>query len=221
MARMAEQAAPVSRRLLWLEFVALFIGAPLAIALFMPGHRLFEALAFFSLAGLALLWWTGGFDWHSLIRGWSQIRLLRAAVFALMVGITGWAIMTWTYPNYQLNTSAERLRMLTRIWLLYPLLSALPQELIFRTLFFHRYGTLFARPWVAVLVNAAIFAFAHLMYWSAVVAGLTFLGGLIFAYYYLRRGFSTAWLLHALAGNMLFAVGMGAFFYSGNVVRPF
>ena len=59
---MAEPAASVNRALLRAEFAALYIGAPLAIALFMPGHMLFEALALFSLAGLALLWFTGGFD---------------------------------------------------------------------------------------------------------------------------------------------------------------
>ena len=64
MARMAEPAHAISRGLLWAEFAALYIGAPLAIALFMPGHLLFEALALFSAAGLLLLWFTGGFDWH-------------------------------------------------------------------------------------------------------------------------------------------------------------
>ena len=38
---------------------------------------------------------------------------------------------------------------------------------------------------------------------------------------YLRRGLPWAWALHAIAGNILFAVGMGIYFYSGNVVRPF
>lgn len=53
------------------------------------------------------------------------------------------------------------------------------------------------------------------------MAALTFVGGWIFARAYLRHGFPAAWLLHALAGNLLFTVGMGAYFYSGNVVRPF
>ncbi|MNP76346.1 hypothetical protein D3C76_1735670 [compost metagenome] len=59
------------------------------------------------------------------------------------------------------------------------------------------------------------------MYWSWVVAILTFIGGWFFARAYLRHGFPSAWALHAVAGNVLFAVGMGIYFYSGNVVRPF
>lgn len=221
MAQLAEPEAPISRRQLWLEFVALFIGAPLLIALCMPGHLLFPALAVFSLAGLLLLWRTGGFDWRSLIRGWGRVRWHLVLLFGLSVGLIGWAVMELSFPDYRLNTSPQRLWFLTRIWMLYPLLSALPQELIFRTLFFHRYGALFASRGQAILTNAAIFSFAHLMYWSSIVTVMTFAGGLIFAHAYLRRGFSSAWLLHAIAGNMLFSVGMGAYFYSGNVVRPF
>lgn len=217
---MAEPAHAIRRQRLWLEFTALFIGVPLAIALFLPPQWMFRALGAMTLVGLALLWRTGGFDWRSLRVGWSRVGWLSVIMFGAGVAMIGWLIMNMN-PAYQLNLSPARLRFLTVIWALYPILSALPQELIFRVLFFHRYGTLFADPRIAVIANAAIFSFAHLMYWSSVVTVLTFAGGLIFAHYYLRRGFPTAWLLHGVAGNALFTVGMGAFFYSGNVVRPF
>ena len=218
---MAAKAHAVSRRLLWAEFAALSVGAPLAIALFMPGRLLFPALAVFSIAGMVLLWRTGGFDWHSLVRGWRRVPVWQVLAFGLLVGLIGWAIIQITRPDYARPLTAERLRFLGVIWLLYPILSALPQELIFRPLFFHRFGSLFPDPQRAVLVNALVFSFAHLMYWSIVVAVLTFVGGWIFARAYLRRGFPSAWILHGIAGNMLFTVGMGAYFWSGAVVRPF
>lgn len=208
---------------LWLgvEFAALYIGAPLAMALFLPPRSLFPALMLFMLAGLFLLWRTGGFDWRALIRGWGRVGWGFLVVFSLAVGLIGWGIMTLNHPAYMLNLSPERLRFLSMVWLLYPLLSALPQELIFRPLFFHRFGALFPDIRVAVLVNGAVFSFAHLMYWSVTVALMTFAGGVIFALAYLWRGFPSAWMLHAMAGNMLFATGMGYYFWSGNVVRPF
>lgn len=206
---------------LWAEFAALYIGAPLAIALFLPPRQMFQALFVFTLAGLWLLWRTGGYDWRSLLRGWGRVNWGFALVFTLGVGAIGWSIMMLSNPGYILRLTPERLRFLSMIWVLYPILSALPQELIFRPLFFHRFGSLFPNARVAVLVNAVIFSFAHLMYWSGVVALLTFVGGLIFALAYLRRGFASAWLLHGLAGNMLFTSGMGYYFWSGNVVRPF
>ncbi|MFG6079496.1 CPBP family intramembrane glutamic endopeptidase [Paracoccus litorisediminis] len=221
MARLAGPEAAINRRLLWLEFVALYIGAPLVIALFMPGHMLFEALGVFCLAGLALLWRTGGFDWRGLIRGWSRLPWAEIAGMAVVTFGLGVAILWFSRPGALFNMLLNRPGFLPVVWVFYPFLSALPQELIFRPLFFHRYGALLPHGRGALALNAAIFSFAHLMYWSWIVAILTFVGGWFFARAYLRHGFPAAWLLHAVAGNVLFTVGMGAYFYSGNVVRPF
>ena len=221
MAVMAGPAAAVTRGLLWAEFAALYLGAPLAIALFMPPRMMFAALFGLTLAGLALLWRTGGFHWQGLLRGWRAVPPWQILAFGLAVALIGHAIIQIARPDYARPLTPERLRFLAVIWLLYPLLSALPQELIFRALFFHRFAPLFPNREAAVLVNAAVFSFAHLMYWSVVVAVLTFAGGWIFARAYLERGFPAVWMLHAVAGNALFTVGMGAYLWSGNVVRPF
>jgi hypothetical protein len=103
--------------------------------------------------------------------------------------------------------------------LFYPLLSALPQELVFRALFFRRYGGLFGAPTLAVAVNALGFGLAHLMFWNWVAAALTVAGGVIFAQGYLRRGFLQAVVLHAVAGGIIFTSGLGTFFYHGAVGR--
>ena len=208
-----------SRLWLWVEFAALYVGAPLAIALFMPGHLLFAALAVFSLIGMGLLWRTGGFGFRSLVRGWSRMPWREVLALSVLTVLAGVAILSVTHPERLF--ALLRSGMLPVIWVFYPILSALPQELIFRPLFFHRYAPLMPPGQGAIALNAAIFSFAHLMYWSWVVAVLTFVGGWIFARAYLRFGFPAAWLLHALAGNLLFTVGMGAYFYTGNVVRPF
>lgn len=206
---------------LMIEFAALYFGAPLVIALFLPPRMMFSALFILTLTGLVLLWRTGGFQWRSLIRGWRRIRWLFLLIFTIGVGLLGWGIMSLTRPDDLWPFTADRLQLLALIWMLYPVLSALPQELIFRPLFFHRYKSILPRANAAIVANAAVFSFAHLMYWSWIVAAMTFAGGLVFAHAYLHRGFLSAWLLHAFAGNMLFAVGMGYYFWSGNVVRPF
>lgn len=207
----------------WLgvEFAALYIAAPLAMALFMPGHLLFPALAVFSLIGLLLLWRTGGFGWRALVRGWRQTPVAEVAGIALATLVAGMVILWIAHPEYLFHIPRNRPGMLVVIWAFYPLLSALPQELIFRPLFFHRYAALLPTGQGAIAVNAAIFSFAHLMYWSWIVIIMTFVGGWIFARAYLRHGFPAAWILHAVAGNVLFAVGMGYYFWTGNVVRPF
>ena len=94
---------------------------------------------------------------------------------------------------------------------------------MFRPLFFRRYGSLLPDGRVApIVLNAAIFSFAHLMYWSWVVAAMTFAGGLAFAWSYRVRGnFPEAVVSHSVAGIIVFVLGLGVFFYSGNVERPF
>ncbi len=210
--------APLRLRL---EFAALYVGAPLAIALFLPPDQLFTALALFSLAGLGLLWLTGGFRWRDLVRGWRRMPWSELAGIALATLVAGWAILSLSAPGAAFAMLRQRPEFVLVIWSVYPILSALPQELIFRPLFFHRYGAILPEGRAAIALNAALFSFAHLMFWSWIVAAMTFVGGWFFARAYLRHGFPAAWALHAVAGNVLFAVGMGVYFYSGNVVRPF
>lgn len=218
---MVESTAPVirTRRWLWVEFIALYVGVPTLIAVALPPDRLFLSLAVFCVCGLLLLWFTGGFDWRSLLNG--RFTLWQAAAFTAFVGAVSYVFIMATRPEAAFGILRRDPAFLPLIWVLYPILSALPQELIFRVLFFHRYAPLMPNRQVAVAANAVLFSLAHLMYWSPVVMVFTLAGGWIFAMAYLNRGFLWAWTLHALAGNALFTVGMGVYFYSGNVVRPF
>lgn len=212
---------PPRRARLWTEFAALYIATPIGIALFLPPRHMFTALFAVTLAGLMLLWRTGGFDWRSLLRGWGRVAWAEVALVAAAVLLTGFVLLTIERPEARFAILRGRPEFLLLIALLYPLLSALPQELIFRPLFFHRYGALLPRGQAMLIVNAAVFSLAHLMYWSPLVLVMTFVGGWLFARAYLSRGFPAAWVMHAVAGNMVFAVGLGPWFYSGNVMQPF
>ncbi len=103
------------------------------------------------------------------------------------------------------------------VLLLYPLLSVIPQELVYRTFFFHRYGPIFGRHrWVLVLTNGALFGFAHIIFnnWIAVV-GSAVVGSIIAYRYWMTRSFWAAWLEHSLYGCLIFTVGLGMFFFTG------
>ena len=68
--------------------------------------------------------------------------------------------------------------------------------------------------------ESVLFSLAHLFYWNWVAVGLTFAGGLVFAWAYLHadeRGhsFGFAWALHSVAGQIIFPSGLGTFFYHG------
>lgn len=215
-------APPVAAARLRIEFGLFFIIAPLVIAVLFPPNWMFPALFAFTGLGIVLLHATPGFQWAELRYEWANWSFRELAVFTLVTTAFCTALIYLTRPDAAFFLLRNRPEMLAFIWIGYPLLSALPQELLFRPLFFRRYHAILPDGRRADLLNAAIFAFAHLMYWSWIVAIMTFVGGLLFSWAYRKRGsFFYAVLLHAISGNIIFAVGLGVYFYSGNVQRPF
>ena len=101
---------------------------------------------------------------------------------------------------------------------LYPFLSVLGQEIAYRLLFFERCGDLITNRTVATILSVLVFAVAHAFYrnWVAVIR--SFGGGLTFAWSYVRTSyFLLLWILHSLVGQILFASGLGIFFYHGEI----
>jgi membrane protease YdiL (CAAX protease family) len=211
--------ADMAQGRLWAEWAVLFLALPLVIAIVLPPGSMFPALFAGTAVGLFLLHGTSGFHWRDLLRGRIEagaVALFAAVTFAVALAVS-------------LATTGDPLRFMRSnpgffllVMLFYPILSALPQELMFRALWFRRYGAILPGGWPGIVLNAAVFALAHMMYWSGIVAVMTFAGGLAFAWAQERRGsFPMAVLMHALAGQIVFALGLGMFFYSGNVTRPF
>jgi uncharacterized protein len=219
MGRVAELRA--SREALWVEFIGLFVVVPVATAVLLPPSAMFPVLFGFTMVGLWLLSRTPGFRWRELKRGWGAVRWPVVLGFAAVTLAVSVVVVWLTAPEAAFRLIREQPYLLAMIVLFYPMLSALPQELIFRPLFFRRYGRLLPAGW-AMVANAALFSLAHLMYWSVVVAVMTFVGGLVFGWAYRkRRSFPLAVVLHSVSGWVIFTVGLGVFFYSGNVTRPF
>lgn len=96
------------------------------------------------------------------------------------------------------------------IFFVYSLLSVLPQEFIYRSFFFERYQSLFSNNVILVLINALVFSLGHLFFQNTLVMIITFLGGLIFAYTYLKtKSLRLVFIEHTIYGYWLFTVGMG------------
>lgn len=210
---------PIRRARRAAEFAALFVGAPVLMAVFFGQYSLFGVIWLLAGVSAMLLTITPGFRWASLWQGslFSEWRLLLG--YSALTALTCSVFVFTLVPERFLELPINRPALWTMIMVAYPVLSALPQELIFRTLFFERYGVLFPDPRVAVLANGAIFGFGHLFYMNPVTIGMTAVGGAIMGWAYLHRGRSLplAWALHSLAGCLIFTSGLGVFFYSGAV----
>lgn len=212
------QIFPLSRVRLWSEFLALFVGVPVAMAAFFGLYPLFPVLIAFTALALVLLASTPGFSSRDLLRGpvVGEWRLVAAFGFGGLLLTFGLALAL--VPARFLEMPRHRPELWLMIMALYPLLSALPQELIYRLLFFRRYGPLFPNDRVTLVLNAAAFGLAHLFYMNPVTIGLSCLGGLVFGWVYLRYGsVLLVILLHALAGQLVFTSGLGVYFYHGAI----
>ena len=204
------------------EFAGFYLLAPVAGALALPANAMFAMLFTMTALGLGLLHLTPGFAWRDLARGWGRIDWRLVAGVGLLTAVVGLALVTATAPWAAFGLLRERPGLMAAILVLYPAVSALPQEIVFRVLYFRRYGALLPSGPAGIALNAGVFSLAHLMYWSLLVAAMTFAGGLAFAFAYeRRRSLPTAVAAHAVAGNLIFLIGLGVYFYSGNVVRPF
>lgn len=104
------------------------------------------------------------------------------------------------------------------LWLavmgLYPILSALPQELLYRAFLFARYPPILRTPAALTLASVLSFAFLHVVFGNPVAVVLTIPAGYVFTRTYRDTGSLTlAALEHAAYGCIVFTVGLGRFFY--------
>ena len=200
------------------EFALLSVAAPVGMGLAMPPGWLHPVFLAVVAASLALLAATPGFRWRELGHGWRNLDWREIGLVAGLTAAASLVFVLGLVPEalFRLPRRAPAFWLL--LLLLYPLLSALPQEIVFRALYFRRYAQLFPDRRVAVLVNGGIFALAHLLFWSPVTLSMTFVGGVLFARSYLGRGgFPQAVVQHAICGLIVFSVGLGVFFYHGAI----
>ena len=92
----------------------------------------------------------------------------------------------------------------------YSVVSVYPQEFLYRSFFFSRYGLLFKNAYLLIAINALVFSFAHIGFKNLLVLSLTLIGGLIFAITYFKtKSLIITSIEHALYGSWLFTLGMG------------
>ncbi len=215
------KTAQLSRVRLQTEFGLLFVAVPVMHVVFFDTFGPFLPLVFVFVVAAALLAVTPGYRWISVIDvrrpgRWLPLTIILSAVCAAVtLGIAMLLVpeSIFDFPRY----NPDRFLLVIS---LYPFLSVLGQEVAYRLLFFERYRELFADDWTAISVSALVFALAHTFYFNWVAVILSFTGGVAFAWAYVRtRSFPAVWIFHSIAGQFLFASGLGVYFYHGAISR--
>jgi hypothetical protein len=202
-----------------LEALLLFLLLPVALLFVKP-----------LVIGFALLWVLTGIVLIAARKNRAAFMPLcsvsTVTARSLWQMVARWAVcsvLLWLYtayyePELLFKFPTEKPMLWIMVLCLYPFLSALPQEIVYRVFFFHRYAGVFKTEQGRVLANAAAFALIHLIFGNVLAVVLSFVGGVLFAYTYrTHQSLLLVWVEHTLYGWTLFTVGLGWYFYHGNV----
>lgn len=197
------------------ELFLVFAVVPVAVRFAHLGRSKLLVLAAFTVACFAVVWTDRSFPRRELGRlgrvreEWRGIALRSLAAAAVVAGV----VLARDLPLFDLPRRNPRLWVL--VLCLYPFVSAWPQELVYRTFFFHRYGGLLGRRGTIVASGVA-FSLLHVVFADPIAPILTLPAGLVLADRYARhRSLAAAWVEHALYGTAVFTLGLGWAFYRG------
>ena len=125
-------------------------------------------------------------------------------------------VLISTTLMYLFNPGKLFIVVKTNIWFwlmlsaFYSVFSVYPQEFLYRSFFFARYGKLIKSEVWFIVINALLFSLAHVGFKNILVLALTLIGGVVFAItYYKSKSLLFTSVEHAIYGSWLFTLGAG------------
>lgn len=200
----------------WTELIVIFVLIPMLTALVLSRYDEFLMPVLFALGAGCFyllikdrqfkrfrLWHTQDFRKHAL----SAMSLF--VPLALVMAL----VTYWLAPDLLFALPNENLELWLITLAIYPIVSVIPQEIIFRTFFFHRYKGILPSKIMRIFVSSSSFALAHLVYGNWVAVILSWFGGGVFGYRYMKsRSTLVVIFEHTLWGSYLFTIGIGFYF---------
>ncbi|MFZ0944316.1 MAG: CPBP family intramembrane glutamic endopeptidase [Syntrophobacteraceae bacterium] len=209
----------IRRAYLAVEFTALFIFLP---SLYIRLRPIFHPiLAIWCLAGVCA-WFLKLDGYFTRYRLWGERPAGKQILFVIgrfaLIAVTLGLLTFWFEYGRFLTFPRTRPVLWLIFILLYPILSAIPQGIVYRAFIFYRYGDLFGEGWAMITASAVVFCYAHIFLLNFAAMLLTLGGGILFAHTYLKsRSLWLSSIEHALYGDFIFTIGLGYFMYSGAV----
>lgn len=209
------------RDILRIECAVLFFIVPLALYWFrhLLAFKLMPVLLLLALGCMIYLISDKAFDrsvlWNTrdFLSHMKQILIafISAAIF---LGIFTYLVYEDRFFVFPIDKPNAALIFI----LMYPLLGALPQEIIFKCFFFQRYRSVFPGSLSLIMFNGLSFGLFHLWYANIIAPIFSIFAGMILAYRYLKtKSLLAISIEHSLMGIFLYIVGLGWFFYSGSI----
>lgn len=206
----------------WVEFTGLYLLLPAALlAARLSGHVVPVLPVLWVAACPASVYLVRCRDWSArdlvggtLGRQHLRGMFLRFAAAALLLS----AGMLLIEPRGFMLLPRRDPRLWALVMIFYPVLSVVPQGILYRALFHARYAKLFRSELARDLAATAAFGVAHLVFGNVWAVGLTLVGGYFINRTYRKSGSLLASNIeHAVYGQLAFTAGWGLFLYHGTI----
>ena len=193
----------INQKKLFFEFCLIYFFIPLIITINFREFFFLPSLLIVFLISIILL---------KLDKNFNFIK----SFFAFFTFIFVYILFLDKNLLFQLPINNPRIWVLTIV--IYPVVSVIPQEFIFRVLFYQRYAKLFSfEKNYVILINSITFGFSHIVFTNFHSIILSTLASTIFSIAYLRNSFFTCIIVHSLAGQLIFTLGLGKYFFNGTI----
>ena len=193
-----------------LEFFFIFFILPSAIFFLDSSIIVFLTLYLVFTLSIVILYFDKSFSFTSLRKkvDWKFIIIFSLIFFSLsffyVILVDKDLLFIFPKTNFEL-------------WLLviliYPFLSVIPQEIVYRVFFFQRYFPNERSFYFLTLLNMIVFSYGHVVFNNVHAILITAIVSPIFTYAYLKKSFFTCIVLHALGGQIIFTLGLGKYFF--------
>ena len=193
-----------------LEFFFIFLIIPSVIFFLDSSIIIFLTLYLVSILSLVILYFDKTFLFTSLKK---KIDWKFVIIFSVIFFFLGFFYVLLVDENLLFIFPKTNFKLWLIVIFIYPFLSVIPQELVYRVFFFQRYFPNINRFYFPVFLNLVVFAYGHLVFSNMHAIIITAIVSPIFTYAYLKKSFLTCVILHTLGGQIIFTLGLGKYFF--------
>lgn len=195
-----------------LEFLLFFVFVPFLTNRFLDGWYKIFPLILIAVFFFTILYKDPEFD-NGIFSRINGDHLRRSVARVIIITLLLIWFTWWIFPDLLLQYPIEDFQGYLITFILYPFASVLPQELIYRVYYFHRYKEIVPEKYLLMLSNAIIFGLTHWIYGNWVAPIATFLVSWIFIFSYFKsKSLLNVSIEHYFYGLVMFTVGFGYFF---------
>ena len=193
-----------------LEFFFIFLIIPSTIFFLDSSIIIFLTLYLVSIFSLVILYFDKTFLFTSLKK---KIDWTFVIIFSVIFFFLGFFYVLLVDKNLLFIFPKTNFKLWLIVIFIYPFLSVIPQELVYRVFFFQRYFPNINRFYFPMFLNLVVFAYGHLVFSNMHAIIITAIVSPIFTYAYLKKSFLTCVILHTLGGQIIFTLGLGKYFF--------